>query len=83
MKNIDVIRAWKNEEYRRSLSQAEQALLPAHPAGLIELSGADLESVGGGTWTPITPFLSKLLDCPSSIPRTCPPSFAHPPCPIF
>jgi mersacidin/lichenicidin family type 2 lantibiotic len=38
----NVIRAWKDEEYRMSLSQAELALLPEHPSGLIELSDEDL-----------------------------------------
>lgn len=44
----DVIRAWKDEDYRLSLSESERALLPQHPAGLIELSEADLETVAGG-----------------------------------
>lgn len=39
-----IVRAWKDEEYRTSLSLEEQAGLPSHPAGLIELSG-----VGQGT----------------------------------
>jgi mersacidin/lichenicidin family type 2 lantibiotic len=43
-----VIRAWKDAEYRRSLSEAEQALLPANPAGAIELGDAELEGVSGG-----------------------------------
>jgi len=41
MSNIDVIRAWKDEEYRLGLSEAERALLPAHPAGAVEISDAD------------------------------------------
>jgi mersacidin/lichenicidin family type 2 lantibiotic len=48
MKNGDVIRAWKDPEYRLGLSEAERALLPAHPAGLITLTDAELDSVGGG-----------------------------------
>jgi mersacidin/lichenicidin family type 2 lantibiotic len=38
----EIIRAWKDEEYRKSLSQAELALLPEHPSGLIDLSDDDL-----------------------------------------
>ena len=41
MSNNDVIRAWKDEEYRLGLSEAERALLPAHPAGAVEISDAD------------------------------------------
>ena len=44
---IDIIRAWKDEEYRSSLSSEEQAMLPANPAGALELSDAELESVHG------------------------------------
>ena len=48
MKHLDVIRAWKDPEYRLGLSEAERALVPAHPAGLITLTDAELDSVGGG-----------------------------------
>jgi mersacidin/lichenicidin family type 2 lantibiotic len=44
---IDIIRAWKDEEYRNSLSSEEQAMLPANPAGALELSDADLEGIHG------------------------------------
>ena len=43
-----IIRAWKDEEYRSSLTEAERALLPEHPAGLIELAGAEIDGVEGG-----------------------------------
>lgn len=45
----DIIRAWKDEEYRLSLSDAERALLPEHPAGLIDLTDADLDAAGART----------------------------------
>ena len=44
-----IIRTWKDEAYRRSLSEGEQAQLPANPAGLIELTDLELASVAGGT----------------------------------
>jgi mersacidin/lichenicidin family type 2 lantibiotic len=47
MKPEQIIRAWKDEKYRRSLSDAERAQLPENPAGIIELSDAMLESVAG------------------------------------
>jgi mersacidin/lichenicidin family type 2 lantibiotic len=46
--SVNVIRAWKDEEYRLSLSEAEQELLPANPAGLMELTGNDMDQVAGG-----------------------------------
>jgi mersacidin/lichenicidin family type 2 lantibiotic len=48
MSQPNIIRAWKDEEYRRSLSEAERALLPGHPAGLVELTEADMSRIDGG-----------------------------------
>jgi mersacidin/lichenicidin family type 2 lantibiotic len=48
MSTLDIIRAWRDEEYRLSLDETERAMLPAHPAGLIELTDADLDLVAGG-----------------------------------
>ena len=44
MAKIDIIRAWKDEEYRMSLAAGERAQLPANPAGIIELQEAELEA---------------------------------------
>ena len=49
MSKLDIIRAWKDEAYRNSLSTAEQAQLPQNPAGEITLSDAELAGVDGGT----------------------------------
>jgi len=57
---MDIIRAWKDEEYRLSLSEEEQALLPANPAGLTELSDDELDSIVGGT-----------IVCQASAARNC------------
>ncbi len=46
--DIDIIRAWKDEEYRNSLSEEQRSQLPENPAGMIELSDEDLGSVVGG-----------------------------------
>jgi mersacidin/lichenicidin family type 2 lantibiotic len=48
MSRLNVVRAWKDEEYRLALSAAERALLPDDPAGAIELTDADLGGVAGG-----------------------------------
>jgi len=54
MSTQNIVRAWKDSGYRASLSEAEQASLPAHPAGAIELSNAELGVTGKGvavvTW---------------------------------
>jgi mersacidin/lichenicidin family type 2 lantibiotic len=43
MSHRDIIRAWKDAEFRCSLSEAERAMLPSHPAGSIELADPELE----------------------------------------
>jgi mersacidin/lichenicidin family type 2 lantibiotic len=48
MSRLNIIRAWKDEEYRRSLGETERAALPQHPAGLAELGDAELGAVEGG-----------------------------------
>jgi mersacidin/lichenicidin family type 2 lantibiotic len=48
MSHRKIIRAWKDEDYRLSLSEAERALLPEHPAGALELTDAQLEGAAGG-----------------------------------
>jgi len=44
---FDIVRAWKDETYRQQLSSEEQALLPANPAGELELSDAELLAIHG------------------------------------
>ena len=48
MTHLNIVRAWKDEEYRLSLSEAERALLPGHPAGAIDLTDAALGEAAGG-----------------------------------
>jgi mersacidin/lichenicidin family type 2 lantibiotic len=48
MSSKKAIRAWKDEEFRLSLSEAERASLPQNPAGLIELSDTELGAANGG-----------------------------------
>lgn len=42
-----IIRAWKDEDYRQSLSEQERAQLPANPSGVIELRDAELNQASG------------------------------------
>jgi len=44
----DIIRAWKDPNFRNSLNAAQRALIPDNPAGLIELSDDDLKHAAGG-----------------------------------
>lgn len=45
---MDIIRAWTDEDYRMSLTDEQRALLPAHPAGPLELTDEHLKSIVGG-----------------------------------
>ena len=46
---IDVARAWKDPEYRKTLTAEELASLPPNPAGPTQLSEEQLEGVAGGS----------------------------------
>jgi mersacidin/lichenicidin family type 2 lantibiotic len=48
MSNIDIIRAWKDDDYLNSLSEEQRSQLPENPAGIVELSDEDMEGVNGG-----------------------------------
>ena len=48
MSNQKIIRAWKDAEYRASLTEAERTQLPEHPAGPIEVPEDALATVVGG-----------------------------------
>jgi mersacidin/lichenicidin family type 2 lantibiotic len=44
----DIIRAWKDKNFRDSLNEEQRAQLPANPAGLVEIDDEQLVQVSGG-----------------------------------
>lgn len=46
MTHLDIIRAWKDEEFWLSLSDEQRMMFPEHPAGTIELPPAQHMKVG-------------------------------------
>lgn len=48
MSHEDIIRAWKDEEYRNSLSEEQRAQLPQNPAGMLELTNEVMQTIAGG-----------------------------------
>lgn len=48
MSEENIIRAWKEPEFRNHLSDQERKLLPDNPAGIITLTDTELSAVGGG-----------------------------------
>jgi mersacidin/lichenicidin family type 2 lantibiotic len=48
MSQQDIIRAWKDRNYREGLTEEQRSQLPDNPAGVVELSGDILEAISGG-----------------------------------
>lgn len=81
MDNKQIIRAWKDHEYRQSLGESERRLLPEHPSGLVDLSDESLGKVGGYTVGPVctaisvvtavTAFFSCAPVCNETVGGTC------------
>jgi mersacidin/lichenicidin family type 2 lantibiotic len=71
MNKTDLIRAWKDPIYRASLGAEELGALPAHPAGVVELSDEQLKAASGSsiittarTCTAYTFFHWRACGCP-------------------
>lgn len=47
MSRLDIVRAWKDQAYRNSLTAEQRALLPGNPAGAVELSDVEAATVEG------------------------------------
>jgi mersacidin/lichenicidin family type 2 lantibiotic len=71
MKKIDVVRAWRDEEYRNSLTEQQRASLPENPAGLASVSDDVLRSITGGCCTTETKCSRAICSC-VSWPEQCP-----------
>jgi mersacidin/lichenicidin family type 2 lantibiotic len=74
----NIIRTWKDEEYRLSLSDVERAMLPPHPAGLIDLADAELDSVAGGAIVQGTGTICQKQSCIGCTPYC--PTHVYDPC---
>jgi mersacidin/lichenicidin family type 2 lantibiotic len=44
---LDIIRAWKDEDFRRALTAEQLSRLPAHPSGAIDFRDRSLEEAIG------------------------------------
>jgi len=60
---VDVIRAWKDEKYYRSLTAEQRQSLPENPAGLIELADSDIRQVFGGSGSTNTDCSKPRIAC--------------------
>lgn len=48
MRPSEIVRAWKDPEFRASLSHEQQEALPRHPSGVIEIPDQVLAHTAGG-----------------------------------
>ena len=69
MKVNEIVRAWKDEDYRSTLSQSE---VPQNPAGQIELSDSDLRRVTGGQDVDTCICSTRIIDSCVKPPVQCP-----------
>ena len=65
MSTLDIVRAWKDEEYCESLSDTQRASLPQNPAGIVELTDEQLRAAGGGAEENSTIISITLPICPT------------------
>ena len=49
MSNFDIVRAWKDEDYRNSLTEEQKLQLPENPAGTINLTDQQMSKISGGS----------------------------------
>lgn len=70
-KNIDIARAWRDEDYFLSLSEEERASLGAHPAGTLA-DNEILRSITGGCGGKIT-YTDGCFTGASAMCSPCPP----------
>ena len=72
-----IIKAWKSEQYRHTLSNSERGALPEHPAGIIELDDQFLGGVSGAeegkTWSLGCAVAVSVAACVSVLVGTCSP----------
>ena len=47
MSHENIVRVWKDENYRQSFTSEKQSLLPANPGEMLELTDAQLENAVG------------------------------------
>jgi len=86
MNRLDIIRAWKDEEYRGSLDEAQRTALPENPAGLVELNAEQLENAVGGK--PLPSFTIACwpktfnVSCQRTFLVVCPRTLAVAVCPV-
>jgi mersacidin/lichenicidin family type 2 lantibiotic len=71
MSRMDVIRAWRDPEYRATLSSEERSRLPSNPVGLVELTDEELGRASGIDAIPSTTAPECTMSTWNHGPRRC------------
>jgi mersacidin/lichenicidin family type 2 lantibiotic len=66
MTNNEIVRSWKDDDYRLGLHSGELAFMPGNPAGLIELGDNELLEVDGGV-TPTVVILTAYISAAATV----------------
>jgi mersacidin/lichenicidin family type 2 lantibiotic len=62
MSDVDIVRAWRDSRYRRSLSAEQLQMVPGNPAGPTDLTGDELKAAG--FWPNLEEeVLTTAIDC--------------------
>jgi mersacidin/lichenicidin family type 2 lantibiotic len=61
MPDVDIVRAWRDSRYRRSLSAEQLQTLPGNPAGPTDLTGDELKAAG--FWPDLEQVLTTAETC--------------------
>ena len=67
----NTIRAWKDEEYRMGVSEAERSQLQESPVGTVELTDAELSAAVGGIVRPSNGGFCTGHPCTSAVRTPC------------
>ena len=59
--DVDIVRAWRDPKYRRSLSAEQMQMLPGNPAGPIDLTGEELKAAG--FWPDMEEIITTARTC--------------------
>jgi mersacidin/lichenicidin family type 2 lantibiotic len=63
MPTLEIIKAWKDEEYRDTLTLEQRGQVPEHPSGAIEFEASDQREDGPFKFVPVASFFLRASFC--------------------
>ena len=59
MPTLEIVRAWKDEEYRETLTLKQRGQVPEHPSGVLEFEESDQREDDPFKFVPVASFFLK------------------------